>query len=387
MKRIIKSLGLVAAAAVLWFTGSAHAADRPGLRYPTHQIAIAANGTTAGTCEDGVTSAAVSTTTSGTVGVSVSGTWTGTLAFYINLGNFGYTQIASTSSNGTWTFPVGGAQTFCVAFNTSAATGTALVILNSTPAATSAVGSVSASGSLNGTAATILPISGTQWATARFAFAGTLSTQTLEFDYTIDGTNWIASGQGAPYVKRVDAVSSNPSVVFGSTATVGGQAQSFNISTYGASTWELPLAANVQAVRLLPLSTGAGTVTITAGLPTGTPVAATLLDVTSAINTAISLTADVSGWGSLLTFYSCGTGLIAAAAQVDDSGSTTAGIWQSAVSAYGLVSQTRNGAVAGIGSGLLAGTPYGFSIMPRRQNWATTASAGVMSRFRVEASR
>ena len=147
-------------------------------------------------------------------------------------------------------------------------------------------------------------VSGSYWATARFIFTGTFASQTGEFDYTIDGVNWLPSGQGAPYVKRVDAVSANPSMVFGSTATVGGNSLTFNINTYGASTWELPLAGNVQAVRFIALSTSTAkpVVQIQTGLPyvPGVPVTATMFDNTSAVNTANDTgILNISGWATL----------------------------------------------------------------------------------------
>ena len=400
MIRTVKSLVAVACA-VFWFSAAASAADKPGLKYPTHQISIPANGTTAGVCEDGATSAAVSTTTAGEVGISISGTWTGTLVFYVNLGNLGYTSVGSTVSNGSWVFPVGGAQSFCVAFNTSAQTGAALVVLNSTPAATQAAGVVLASGSISTISVpTILAISGTQWATARFAFTGTLSSQTLEFDYSSDGINWTASGQGAPYVRRIDATTANPTTVFGSTATVGGNNLSFNINTYGASTWDLPLAGNVVAVRLLPLSAGAGAVTVTGGLPyvPGVPVVATLFDVTSIANTALdTLVLDLSGWSTLTATYVTPAGGSGKVYLVGDDGNSIFGgslgaggtaSFLAAASAFCTATFSSTQAVtitsgsSITGQGTVALGPPG-----KRMDFFAAAVAGLTSRIRVEAKR
>lgn len=139
--------GFLALAALLCLSVPAEAS----LGYPTQTVSIAANGTTAGACEDGVTSAAVSTTTSGTVGIDISGTWTGTLVFYVKMGSGGgYVSYAnatplpsgsaasSTTANGDWTIPAKGSVAVCVAFSASAQTGTAVVQLNSSPASATA---------------------------------------------------------------------------------------------------------------------------------------------------------------------------------------------------------------------------------------------------------
>ena len=244
------------------------------------------------------------------------------------------------------------------------------------------IGSISNSGSINSSSASVvLNILGTQYATARFAFTGTLSSQTLEFDYSIDGVNWLPSGQGAPYVKRIDAVSANPSVVFGSTATVGGNSLSFNINTYGASTWELPLAGNVQAVRLLPLSVGAGTVAISAGLPyaPGIPVVATLFDVTSVTNTAIDTgTLNLTGWSQLLIGFITPAGGSGAILPLDDTGVAA---FNASVS-FGAAATSF--ASMQLGS---AGASASAMPLPARLHITTIAVAGLTSHIRAEASR
>ena len=235
-----------------------------------------------------------------------------------------------------------------------------------------------------------LNISGAQWATARFVFA-TGTSQTLEFDTTSDGVNWIASGQGAPYVKRIDAVSANPSVVIGSTATIGGNSLTFNLSTYGASTWELVLAGNVQAVRVKALGTitSANLVTINYGLPyqLGVPVTSVLFDVTSQTNYALSTGIwDLSGWRSVSTYYQCGTGLQASGVYYDDSGATPASIWLSATSGYGWIIQSRDQA-GYVNGALTSAYSAGVPNLPKRQLWATTNLVSVTSRLRIESSR
>ena len=232
-------------------------------------------------------------------------------------------------------------------------------------------------------------ISGAQWATARFVFSGTFASQTLEFDYSIDGVNWTASGQGAPYVKRVDAVSANPSVVIGSTATQGGNSLSFNINTYGASTWELPLAGNVQAVRVKALSTaGAAVVTISAGLPyvPGDQTTYTFFDVTSAANTALNTgILEVAGWNSALVFESnpaAGSGQIL---QIDDAG----GNMNAAMVAIGAIPAWFNLA-KGNGASLTATVSTQgvyYAPLPKRIIVNTIAVSGLTSRIRIEASR
>jgi len=242
--------------------------------------------------------------------------------------------------------------------------------------------------------ALVVQMSGTQWATARFVFAGPCTaSQTFEFDYSIDGVNWIASGQGAPYVKRVDAVSANPSVVFGSTATVGGNSLSFNLSTYGASTWELPLAANVQAVRILALgSPGVGlvpTVTVTGGLPyvPNVPITATMFDVTSAADSAInSALIDLSGWRNytLLVVTPAGGGFTLQ--DPDDTGTNDSNVAIAGASVSGFMTASSTFTPTGASFTLATG---GSLAVPwtKRMNFINNAVVALTSRNRMTVFR
>ena len=236
----------------------------------------------------------------------------------------------------------------------------------------------------------VLPISGACWSTARFKFYSPASSQTIEFDYTIDGVNWIPSGQGAPYVKRIDAVSANPTVVFGSTATVGGTLKFFNITTYGASTWEMPLAANVQAVRVLALSTSTqfNQITISSGTLVGSPgsTSATLFDETSATNTAlVTGTLDFSGWATTLITAIVPSSGSGAVQYFDDTGAA-------AINSLSFASGTTSYVTGGVGSfpssSSMSGTAYSaMPGLPKRESAFITATAALTSRMRIEVRR
>lgn len=239
----------------------------------------------------------------------------------------------------------------------------------------------------------VLPISGACWSTARFKFYAPASSQTLEFDYTIDGVNWIPSGQGAPYVKRIDAVSANPTIVFGSMVTVGGTLKFFNIVSYGASTWEMPLAANVQAVRVLALSTSTqfNQVTISSGTLVGSPgsTSATLFDETSATNTQLSTGAlDFSGWATTLITAIVPAGGSGAVQYLDDTGAAAINSLSFASGGAGTTSYVTGGVNSFPSASSMSGTPY--SVMPglpKRASAFITATAALTSRMRVEVRR
>jgi hypothetical protein len=121
----------------------------PPIGYPSSTRTLT---TASGTCEDGATSVVVSTLTSGTVGLGVSGTYSGVLALTTKTGAtpgatlyasgplatpVGGGTAVSTLANGAtgqWTIPVSGSQTLCVAFNGTSVTGSAVVTLNSSAA-------------------------------------------------------------------------------------------------------------------------------------------------------------------------------------------------------------------------------------------------------------
>ena len=131
----------------------------------------------------------------------------------------------------------------------------------------------------------ILPISGGQWATAKFS-VGTGGTATATAQVSIDGgKNYNPSA----YAKRTSAVSANPTTqAISATALVTGDV------------WEVPLPGNCTHFQLLCGGTGtATTVTLSGGalyVP-GVPVVATLYDVTVAFTVAAaSPTLDLTGW-------------------------------------------------------------------------------------------
>lgn len=265
--------------------------------------------------------------------------------------------------------------------------------MDADPAPFSAAGASGASAApaqLANGQSSVLSISGAQYAAVRFQFSGTVSSQTFEFDYTIDGVNWIPSGQGAPYVKRVDAVSANPTIVFGSTATVGGIAKSFNINTYGASTWEMALAANVQAVRVLALSTGAplNQVTISSGMLVGSPgsTSATLFDETSATNTQLSLVnLDFSGWVATLISATVPSGGTGAVQYLDDTGTA-------AVNSLSFASGTSSYVTGGVNSFPSSASMSGIAYsampgLPKRVSVFIVATTALTSRLRIEVRR
>ena len=238
-----------------------------------------------------------------------------------------------------------------------------------------------------------LNIDGAHWATARFVFA-TGTSQTLEFATTNDGVNWLPSGQGACFVKRLDAVSANPTIVFGSTATMSGASYSFNINTYGASTWELPLAANVQAVRVKALSTitSANLVTVNYGLPyqLGVPVAATYADLLTATNTALLVVGlDLTGWSSIMSYWVTVGGSSSSAAMnaLDDAGSSIGSIWASG----GLTTVptlVAAGSPMAAPAGFTSGLNMNPSPLPHRVSVAANnAGVGNSIRLRIEIRR
>ena len=358
--------------------------------------------------------------------IDVGGTWTGTLQFWMQTkqtqaipappggtpttaaANFtalpclpvvGGSFVTSTTTNGVWSFNVPAGEAVWVIATTIS--GTADVQINVSPAATASglvlgaiSGTVTTSGpsavtgtatplTSNGSVAT-LNISGAQFATARFVFTAPSGSQTLEFDYTIDGVNWIPSGQGAPYVRRLDVATANPSIVAGSTFTAGGTPASFDLNTYGASTWELALAGNVQAVRVKSLATGTATVIISGGLPyqLGVPVVATLFDMTSASNTAMTLNCmDAGGWSRATMFVNSGGTPSLNFQSTDDAGTVLAN----------LVSTTTAGAQYTIGPGAITSQGgYGqpsASALPKRFQVVSAAVTSATSRVRVEIYR
>jgi hypothetical protein len=219
----------------------------------------------------------------------------------------------------------------------------------------------------------VLPIKGAEWASVKFTMAGG-SGNSLTAEFSNDGgVNFVA----APYSKRLDQVTSNPTEL-----AVAGQAVA------SGSTWETPLPANCTHFRLR-VSTGGGsaqTATITAGYPytPGMPVTAVLNDQVTATNTALDTgTLDTSGWSIVLHDFTMNGGTPAFSIQeVDDAGTTLANLVTSAVAFTG-----------GIGPGVTIGGTAGLvpataSIpLPRRMRYQSAAIVGQTSRIRLVARR
>lgn len=213
---------------------------------------------------------------------------------------------------------------------------------------------------------------GQSWATVRWNFDPVL-VATLQPQCTTDGINWT----NAPYSKRLDATSSNPTVAATVSPSSAGQ------------TWETPLPGNVIAFRLNPTSwTTAGYVTVYSGLVyvPGVPVVAVLYDVTSGTNAALDTgTLDLSGWTTVQHAMSANGGTPAFAIQeVDDTGTNLGNI---------VTYANASGFFGGMGPGLTIG---GTAVMgaatasvplPRRAHYTSAAIVSQTSRIRVVARR
>jgi hypothetical protein len=332
------------------------------------------------------------------VSLQIAGTWVGTLVFEgsqdggqtypISLPMFvppGLSAVAtSATANGNWIGQPGGltnVRARCTAYTSGGAivqwgagTANGPVTVSVSPGASLAP----VTGTLTNSGDTVtLPISGGQWATARFAVS-TVVSQSIVAEVSIDGgKNYFASA----YPKRTDAVSLNPSVVPANTTLP------FNPSGYGGtSAWEVALPANATHFQLRALGVGPNTATLSGGAlyTPGMPVTAVLYDVTSAVAGALDTgTLDTSGWVSLtLGAPTLGTGATWAVYGLDD--------------AAGLIGPLgSNGSVAGtyfgIGPGgfLAPNTTGGPPLpLPKRVRMVTNASGTTTAnRFRIEARR
>ena len=225
----------------------------------------------------------------------------------------------------------------------------------------------------------VCPAQGGSWASVKISFGLSASPANQTVSYSIDGgTNYLPSGSGAPYLKRVDAVTANPSVIaFAATSVTGVTAA-----------YEFPLAGNVTHVKVAATSTGvnAQTVTISGFMPyvPGVPVTAVLYDVTSLANTALDTgIIDLSGWSQLAwgtIIPAAGTGSFAG---VDDTGVQYKTIITANVGSF------TGGFGAGITNGGTAGGSTGTAsiMLPKRIEVTTTAVATLTSRIRLEVRR
>lgn len=213
-------------------------------------------------------------------------------------------------------------------------------------------------------------IRGAQWATAKIAFGGVFN-GTVQPEITLDAKNWI----NAPYAKRTDATSANPTV----SATVADAA--------AGATWEVPLPANCLGFRVRQTAgTVAGAVTVSGGqryVP-GVGVPAVLYDVTSGTAAALDTgTLDLSGWNSASHWFSMSSGTPGFNMQlVDDAGTSSANL---VTSTTGFMGGFGLGGVIGGTAGIVAATSQ--LQPPRRMRYQSAAIASQTSRIRVEARR
>lgn len=226
-----------------------------------------------------------------------------------------------------------------------------------------------------GNDAVILHLSGTYWATVQFTVVSA-GTATASAQVAIDrlGTNYFASA----YAKKISAVTANPTVqAISATTLVTGDV------------WEVALPSNATAFQLIA---GAGTATVVKIIggvvyASGTPVTATLYDVTSAVNTAIDTgTLDLSGWEYANVSYTTPAGGSGTISMVDDAGASvamftppaSAGAWYPFAMSSPSVSQVT--ALPATGS-------TGALPIQRRMRFQSAGVAALTSRIRIEVRR
>jgi hypothetical protein len=216
----------------------------------------------------------------------------------------------------------------------------------------------------------VLPILGSQWASAQF-FVSLAGTATATAEISVDGgTNWIA----APLAKKVSAVSANPTVqAISATTLVTGDV------------WEVPLPGNCTHFRLRGAAGTATTVSLSSLQPWagGAPVAAVLYDTTSGTNSALDTgTLDASGWASVSYFFTMNGGVPSFTIQeVDDAGASTASIITSTAALMGGFGSSTLGGTAGLAAATAFLNP------PRRLRFQSAAIAAQTSRIRVQGRR
>ena len=209
-----------------------------------------------------------------------------------------------------------------------------------------------------------LPISGGQWATAKFTVK-TAGTATATAQVSIDGG---INYNPAPYAKRLSTVSANPTVqAITATTLVTGDV------------WEVPLPANATHFQLLCGGTGSvTTVTLSGGalyVP-GMPVTATLYDVTTAFTVGQTTGVfDTSGWsqGSVIVINgdTGGTSRALSVFQVLSSGANGGGAGGSIAS--GASGSHNMGGPASTGSSYFIDNT---AFMPKRTNIILGAGTG-----------
>lgn len=243
--------------------------------------------------------------------------------------------------------------------------------------APSAQSGLAVSGALQLTTDTVtMPVLGTQWATARVqvATAGT-ATVTLAFASDGLGKNWIA----APYARRLDLVTANPSVApLSSSVLVSG------------GVYEIVIPGNCTHVQAQCAAAGTATsLTLLGGLPyvPGVPVVGVLFDVTSAVNTALDTgTLDFGGWATAQGFISTPALGAGSVTQIDDAGVSIGSLLTFPAAASTWIG-FGTGASAATGVISVAGYWAVPIALPKRLRWQTAAVAAVTSRIRIEVRR
>ena len=216
----------------------------------------------------------------------------------------------------------------------------------------------------------VLPISGSQWASAKIAFS-TAVAGSVTLTVSVDGgTNYVT----APYAKRIDAATANPTVLAFVTISPAG---------YSKATWELPLSATVTHVRVSNVTAATNTLTLSAGQPyvPGVPVVGVVADIvnsdgTTPVDTGVM---DLSGWSSLVYTFSSGS-----------SGSTTyAYVIDSAGNQIPLNSNNiPNTTTGAVGRGVKAIANVSFAVpLPRRMQFYSDENSGSADRWRLVVRR
>jgi hypothetical protein len=238
------------------------------------------------------------------------------------------------------------------------------------PARATVSGTLSASGDY-----IAIPVDPTRWGTVRTAWLSGAAGVTVTAKYSTDGgTNWL----DAPYGKRTDSVSPNPTT----SAYVA-------VALNAGWTAEFPLPGGATHFRFAVVSPGsASTISISTGAPytPGNPTVATLTDASSTFNGVLDVSLDTSGWKEISYFFTTPTtsGMGYYAWQLDDTGATST-IYTASTATQTIYGALGSGTTLNTGGGNVT-TTSGAS-MPRRLLLRSTAIAGYQTRIRVEGRR
>ena len=233
-------------------------------------------------------------------------------------------------------------------------------------------------GSMDTTNDTVrLNVTGNQWATVKFVVnLGGAATATTQV--SIDGTNYFP----APYSRRLNTVSANPTVQAIATTTL-----------VTGDIWETPIPGDAVAFQITCAGSGSlTTVTILGGRQyvVGVPVAAVLTDTTEAsIGAGVAaFTQDTGGWSNVLVMALSPTTVVWSVRQLFDDGTNISGVAATFTSASGGAATFShlggNTTSATVGSSAQA--TYGN--LTRRMAWSLPPGGTVSTgRIRVEAFR